>query len=313
MSFRDKAREVKAAGVAERGNFNPTGAPKRWYDFWLENTKSSKGRGIRHGTRKENFCHFWRVVLFWAPLWFLRVKVEKYGPAIGGIFIAAILIAGIAVLILVDGAWLIALQAVGAIVLLAIAIVAFIGGVSLSYHGDTRGRERNDLPSFKVAIVMSVLFPPAALTGYVLTWLFRFVGRGYDGLERRFGSKKTVIGTGILAALMALSIVGGIGGPVPVIWIVAITAALAVLVFLGILAFTFLSDYISGKRVLAAQRVAEYEEKYGEIEKPTKAPSKLALSWNAFWRGVGDFIIFIAQVVRVNKWKICPMVEIDEK
>src|SRR4051812_11756485 len=76
-NLRTRASEIKAAGEAERGNFEPTGAPKRLYQYWLSHSTTSRADKVRTGLQRENFCHFWRVVAIWAPLMFLRRGVVK--------------------------------------------------------------------------------------------------------------------------------------------------------------------------------------------------------------------------------------------
>lgn len=71
--FREKATEVKKKGALERGEFNPKpdSAHLKMYKWWLEHGGEVEG--------KENFCHYWRVVLFWAPLeWFLITVVGGF-------------------------------------------------------------------------------------------------------------------------------------------------------------------------------------------------------------------------------------------
>ena len=76
-NFRTKARDIKQAAEAERGNFQPTGAPLRLYNYWLERTNSKRGIAVRLGVSRENFCHFWRVVAIWAPFMWFRQKADK--------------------------------------------------------------------------------------------------------------------------------------------------------------------------------------------------------------------------------------------
>lgn len=79
MNFRDKAKEIKERGAAERRNFTPRGVPLKMYNYWLNNSRTSiVAIGIQGGYRKENFCHYWRVVALWAPLlWLLNFLTAK--------------------------------------------------------------------------------------------------------------------------------------------------------------------------------------------------------------------------------------------
>ena len=69
MSISDKNEAILAKGEAQRGQFDPEpgSAPVRMYQYWAEHAWV-------HGAilpTRENFCHYWRVVLIWGPLWFL--------------------------------------------------------------------------------------------------------------------------------------------------------------------------------------------------------------------------------------------------
>jgi cellulose synthase/poly-beta-1,6-N-acetylglucosamine synthase-like glycosyltransferase len=74
MSHIEKKTEaVLAEGRRNRETWTPTlgSTPLRHYMWWREQTNKHRGQ--------ENFCHFWRVVLIWAPLLRLKMSVEKIG------------------------------------------------------------------------------------------------------------------------------------------------------------------------------------------------------------------------------------------
>lgn len=62
--FKDKADDIYAKGVERRGQFNPDpgSAHLKAYLWWVENSQ------LGEKPKRENFCHYWRVVLFWTPL-----------------------------------------------------------------------------------------------------------------------------------------------------------------------------------------------------------------------------------------------------
>lgn len=70
--LRERAREIKEAGEAERGNRTPssTGWPMKFYRYWLEESNNLP-------PERENFCHYYRVVLFWAPVYWLTDKLDN--------------------------------------------------------------------------------------------------------------------------------------------------------------------------------------------------------------------------------------------
>lgn len=74
MDLSDKARDVVAEGTARRGEYDPEpgSVPYRLYQDYAR-------RGGRVPTR-ENFCHFWRVVVIWAPLFWVRDHTVNTAP-----------------------------------------------------------------------------------------------------------------------------------------------------------------------------------------------------------------------------------------
>lgn len=264
-NFRERAREIKAAGEAERGNFEPTGAPKRLYNYWLNESDSKRANAIRRGSRRENFCHFWRVVAIWAPLMGIRRNVIETK---------------------------------------AFAVVSAL--VAL-------------LALYKVLTVTGSLVLVLVVTGIVLA--VAAVGVGIGFLIDRFWNKdwndtagKIALGTWVLIVagwftFLLISAVIDFG------WIVfayigAILAGIALLVFV----LATVSEFISGKRALAKkaeeERLAKMTwEEIDEYLRPTpREPGKIA----KFFSGLGDFLILASQIVRVKKWKICPMVDIQQ-
>lgn len=278
--FRERAAEVKAAGEAERGNFQPEGVPKRMYQWWLSESVSSKALAIRTGQRRENFCHFWRVVLIWAPLMALATivfgaidaAVEKT-PRWAGITAAIVLpLAVISTIVTTVGDWsefLWFLAAMLAIVAGAIGIVALATFLSDKYDW------------FVPALVFTVA--GAAVVG--LLWLGVY--------------------------MMGLAFFG---------WLLGF----AVLFLVGGFLIFKLGERVQAKRALArAKRNAEREaaldaylngdgpNPYDTAPSAKREPSAFELRLKAIGAGIGDFLVLLTQVVRVNKWKICPLVDIE--
>lgn len=69
VSLRAKTIQTRKSGAAERRNWNPSedDAHYRIYAWWMDRTGNRPSR--------ENFCHYWRVVLIWAPLRWLLVPI----------------------------------------------------------------------------------------------------------------------------------------------------------------------------------------------------------------------------------------------
>jgi magnesium-transporting ATPase (P-type) len=307
MSLRDKAREVKEAGVAERGNFTPDGVPLRVYKWWLEQSKSKRASAIRNGTRKENFCHFWRVVLVWAPLRKLWHGVLNIAPwlalAVGltalGIFIYA--------LVTVPSVLTFVLQVLLATLITACLIAGFPAGATLAMSPERR--KRNDMLPMKFAVPLAVVGLPTATVAFVITkvvCLYRDHLRAYD--------KQVALGTAVAVLAAAATLIGIGAGWLTLLVVSGTILALACTVFGLIILGMVFSDYISGKRAMTKLRISDAREKFYDEhghwpEDETREPSLVS----KFFSGIGDFIILLAQVVRVNKWKICPIVEVDTK
>lgn len=270
--FREKAREIKAAGEAERGNFTPDGVPKRMYQYWLRNTNSVKGTRIRIGTRKENFCHFWRVVAIWAPLMWLGSKAQDFLTSKVGI-VSMVLTAIAAVVVLVQSTigWIDFLIGLGG----AVIVVATIVGVVLGLAWIKENRE-DWIP--KIAIGLGSVFVIVLFTGFVIDF-------------------------GWLPVLL---------------WTIGIAAALAALIATAI----GVGYVLAALRRIANDKWDAYEKAQVEAYERGEGPNPYEVSerkpaprWAQaianFFRGIGDMLILFGQVVRVKKWGICPLVEID--
>lgn len=299
MSLREKAQEVKAAGVAERGNFTPDGAPKRMYQYWLWKSNSRKAKDIRYGDRKENFCHFWRVVALWAPLLWTWKKVEAAGNYIlatfGVLAVATLVVACIlSTNVLVTVLWVLAIG-VG----IGLGTLGIVSGISAALTEDER--DEADLMTSPKAITIGFLLGlPTALLSFAIVKGVKFYNRNLTDYNKPIG-----ISTAVLAVAGLLTLIGLSGGLVTLLWVVGTFAGLVAVVAGVIIAGTFLSDYISGKRAVAREATNAYVAEHGEY--PPEAEPGLV---SRFFHGLGDFLILIGQVVRVKKWKICPIVEV---
>jgi hypothetical protein len=300
-NFRDKAREVKAAGEAERGNFEPNGVPLKAYKYWARNTKSYRV------PVRENFCHFWRVVAIWAPLMFLRKKsvdfVEsKTGMVIIGLaVIAAIVFGGVAS---VDFRILLA-------VLLGV-IFTVTGGVAGICFAAGEELDDDERIFFKVAFVLGL---PAALIAFGITKMALNWNKDWNEPLADFFLKVApfVLGGVGIFALIAFGLTAGW------LWLlfgIGLALAFVALIVVMIIGVSALSDFLSGRRALARDKALEADEAYyaehGEFPwqktKTKREPGKVA----KFFSGLADLIIFVSQIVRVKKWKICPIVTISE-
>lgn len=308
-NLREKARAVKAAGEAERGNFEPTGAPKRLYAYWLRNSDSSKAEAIRWGTRKENFCHFWRVVAIWAPLMWLSKKFSDNLDIIGVVLGLIVVAAFVTALILVNDFWLVVLGALGIIVGFTVGVFGLIAGISATLTPEER-RRADLMRNRKTIIISGIIGFPTFIVGFLFAHLLGLVHRFVWQPAKNHPKPALAVFLVLLSqiGLWGAYAISGLSGMVVLTLIVLGAAAI---VALGVFVAVVVSDYVSGKRELVRQQHELYYETHGEypvVEK--KQPSVVDRKIDAFFRGIGDFIILIAQVVRVNKWKICPIVEV---
>lgn len=303
-NLREKAREVKSAGEAKRGEFQPTGVPLAVYDFWLSNSNSKKACAIKYGERKENFCHFWRIVAFWGPLRWLGRKAEQAFPFIAAaLFITGLISFAIALFVVKDF-WLVTLAGLGLTAGIAVLLLGFLSGISLALTPYLR--RAYDLPKSKFMWTFFTLGLPASVPGYVITKTCQGIGWAF----RNYPRQSWAVGAGLVTTSFFLSIglTTGLSGMFVALGVVL---GLFALVAATIITGVWISTYIEGKRELDRQKFDEfkvaYREEYGrDYVPPASKPSRI----KAILRGIGDFIILIGQVVRVNKWKICPTVEI---
>lgn len=271
--FRERAAEVKAAGEEARGDFTPHGVPLRMYNWWLANSPSEKADAINSGTRKENFCHFWRVVAIWTPLlWALKKVLD------GGEWVAE----------RVTGT-----QAAVAGVTLLVGVVALVVTTT------------GDWSQFLSFLGFLLLITTGIAT--VMGLIFFLIEKTEDGFLY-------LMGTIVLAAYVFMTYAGfkDIGWWVFLIEL-GIVAGLAALIVTVIA----VGEWIEGARANARRKAKDADEAawndYMNDEGPNpyarkvKQPGRLS----KFFSGVGDFLVLATQVVRVNKWKICPLVEVE--
>lgn len=132
-TLREKARKVKSKGAAARRDWSP--APGSWmlrvYQWWLKET----GKSIS----QENFCHFWRVVLVWAPLrWLKKPLLGLFALAVAaGVTWLAMLFTDTAIAILIGG------LSIGYIIFGLCAAWQLMGDLDLDFEGPRWLSERS--------------------------------------------------------------------------------------------------------------------------------------------------------------------------
>lgn len=306
-TYREKAREIKAAGEAKRGDFEPTGVPLRMYDYWLRQSNSKRARQIRWGDRTENFCHFWRVVAIWAPMRALLNAADKAFPFVLGAVVLAALVTFVWALFFADGFILGLGYTLVAVVIGALGIAGFLSGIALAIDADSR--KTYDLPNGKFMWASVILAAPMAIPMYLIAKAIQGMMWAFSNHEKT--SLAVTLGLFATFAFGSIGLAGGLSAMV-----LALAGTLTVgAVSIGLtMLFAWLSTYVEGKREIDKEKFNEFLTAYSEAHgKPYVAPARKPSKVKAFLRGAGDFIILIGQVVRVNKWKICPTVSIETK
>jgi len=289
MSFRDKADEVKAAGERARSNWTPQGKPLEWYKAWVAD------RRARHKSvpERENFCHYWRVVAIWYPLSVLRNKADDISQS-RAFWPVVLSVLGLAVLAgLVTGSILNTAFFYGLLITIGIfyVFVGFIVGLAIGSEGDFD----DDWP---------------VLAAFVTSWPLYGLARWTNSLSK---STKDKVAVGIVVvlflfiAIMLLSILFSAAG-----WLwgsVVLGVILAVAAGIYFFGGSFISWIAYRREQRENARYDAWEESYSAPREPA-APKEPGVV-SRFFHAVGDFLILLAQVVRVNKWKICPLVEVD--
>lgn len=304
--FKDKAREIRALGEQQRGNFEPTGAPKRLYDYWLRETNSTKGRAIRRGTRRENFCHFWRVVLFWAPLLWSYKALERgaHRRDVQLSLVAAVLAVSLFIALTVPNALEVIVLALIIATGTILASAGILAGVSLALTEEQR--EEFGLFDRRVAVIFSLLGLPTAVVSYLFTKACI--------LYKTYLAQHTFVIVGTLASALVVSLMVSLAlteGLLFLAFLLGLVVAATVLVAIISKLAGYLVDYLAGRRqmqeLIEQEYIEDYFDEHGKLPPPrTREKGRLA----RFFSGLGDFIILIAQAVRVSKWKICPIVDI---
>lgn len=253
-NFRERTAEIVEQGKAERKSFAPKGAPMRVYNWWLANSDSVAASRISTGTRRENFCHwFWVVVLF-AP----ALKVGKW---------------------LDRNAWVFAIPVVGIAITLVWALIDSFG-----------------IGSFLLGILGAVVIA-AVLTGGILV---------IEALVERFPDAMAKIGIGIVCAVVGavflfLSYLLLFDAHIVVS---VIYALLLVATPILIWKFQSIADYIEGREEIRIREAAARP-----VVETTTEPREPNAIERAL-KNIGEFIVMVAQFIRVKKWKTCPLIDV---
>lgn len=231
MNLQEKQAAILAEGKRRRGNFSPApgSAPLRAYNYWAENGGTVP--------KQENFCHFWRVVVIWAPIYWLIFNVVE--------------------------------------------------------------------PIFTNRVSRAV--------GRGIAWVFETPYKAYTNKwtlsqRRKFWDRLgitlvSMIGVALLVVVGTLFVMNFGDAWLPTLLVFGGVATLFAVIIGLAYVYDELKTRYDAKRFVARQEAIENGNfTWAEPKEPGRVKK--------FFRGIGDFFTLIAQIIRVKKWKICPLVQI---
>lgn len=304
MNLRNKANEIKARGEAVRGDYSSKGAPKRLYDYWLDNSPSTKAARISAGMQRENFCHYWRVVFLWSWMLFLGLKFVDFADThFGKVVLAALAFFAINALVTLPA---------GPVVGLAI-LYGFVFGVAGCFAGGLTGRQTREDTATEYSSKETLALRAGFVLGFytaIPVFFLTFLGLHYPkAVEKTIYVVGALVGVSLFIMLLIAAIIDfGLLGALLGLFTVVGSVALIVGAGIG------LGYLVESHQAKAQEKREAFVEKYVDEHgtyPPNEAFAKKPGPVKRFFSGVGDFIVLVAQVVRVNKWKICPLVELD--
>lgn len=262
-------RELVRDADARRGTFTPTGVPYDIYRWWRQRTTRDIVR--------ENFCHYWRVVLIWAPLMAVRKGItHAFGylsVKIGAVVAGVLAVLGFLYMapIYWDVVWvvLIALYGVASLVVVLLIFASSLEELRELYQHGSAG-ERLTLWVISVVLLPAILLATlikATYCGpvmYLQEWLER---------TRVLGGSLS-LGQALALLIASVLALGGIGVSIATGWwplVLAVVAGLAVFVLLGMAI------------ARTARSVVRWMDRRAEEEKREENRSYLAMFEPLLW------------------------------
>jgi ABC-type multidrug transport system fused ATPase/permease subunit len=280
--LRDKVAAHRRQGEERRGTYVPAvdGAPLRVYQWWHAKTGST--------IERDNFCHYWRVVIFWAPLLGIRLMVAR---------LLEFKVAQVAVLLLGFGATYMLCRelGIGKAVLTIAGLLYLIVGIFFGIIYQSDGRSYVGLLGRSPVSVQRIGYAvsPVALCVRRVATLFK------SAPMSRLGDKLISVSLVMIALVLTAVIVG-------VLYAMYVEAWWYPLVFIaGLVGFFML--IFGGEKARKAWRDARTERRGTTGNNDAARPRRI----RAFMRAVLEFAQLAFEALRVEKWKICPLVEIS--
>jgi len=213
-NFAERGQKVKRQAADERGVYVAHGAPANIYAWWKRNG------GTTFGSR-ENFCHYWRVVVFWAPLKAIVKTVKRFAVPL----LALLALAVIAALVIICGTVGFLKGLLVFLAVLAIAASGVLVAAGIEWLFDKYWPRRWNKVAAKIAIGALALAVVALIVDLVVTmiansawialtvffvifvglplvgWgLIHYLGGYFDEREREQNHREWLIETGELPA-----------------------------------------------------------------------------------------------------------------
>jgi hypothetical protein len=198
--IREKRQALIRKGEQERKIRPAEGKPRELYEYWRAHTKRHVGR--------VNFCHYWRVVVIWAPLMKVRMFVKQlFRHPVAWVALSLLVVTGIATLIIQYP------NGIGFILLIILATLASIAGImagvfiGTTLHGGEVNLRVSSRPEQVVVLLIAAVCLPATVTGYIINRIYALVtGRSALRFYRWLTDARLV--NGRISPLIAFLVVG---------------------------------------------------------------------------------------------------------
>ncbi len=306
--FKDKNEQILEKGRRDRAlrTPDPNSLPARWYNAYVKENPSARNV-------PENFCHYYRIVLFWFPL---SVVLDKIFFTVVGRLLALSAYAALAAWLLTGGGTDDTTPVVIGACMIGLPYFG-LGVLANVDHYDRINPEYDNGYLFsdeKRKLVRIVVFPVTLISMAI----FKL------STEKKDASLKFMRGVGYVAVAALSAVILWMLGLLiyevftqyswwTVVKNILVYGGVSILflgsLFLFLIGMGFLKERIEAKLDAAKRKrpmITINDPDFGELE--VRAPSKL----KKFLMGAGDLGLVIINVIRTRKWKICPIMDVQE-
>jgi hypothetical protein len=306
MNLRSKTKQVLEKGEAERRSVDPVEGtlPVKLYNYWASRTPSDV-------PERENFCHYWRVILFWAPMYFLGEKFLNFvSTTYGTVIMFLSILLSLALVFTTSSSITFAFLFIGLLLSGVVGIVSAMFLLDRKYSKSPILSEDEVQYARKGAVLGFVGSIPTLAVFYFVRGLM-LVSRKIPKPSKRV--VKYAERSVLTFCLIALTLVLGLGIYELFIgigwWTVAVILGVPAAI-LGFGTFLMRAEEKHDKQRRAEQEARwEYFDIHGEFPTP---PAKKPGTLKKIYHGFLDLVVFVFQVIRTKKWKICPYVDVPK-